>query len=335
MTEYNETYTDSWPADDDSTSRSVVDSGEFQQVLGEGLRRLPELSCVFVCSNALDSIEGSSPLFNLPAFLQSDVRSKRGSDKYDAIQHLTVADFVKREILHDLYRIFYEHASPIEIMGALSQWPVAPGKKDRSLSMFVHGLRSLDEIAWAETLAREPRWIRNNIANLTCIQVSIDSQRPQQSLAIQLDISGEEHDELTQDRRWFALLQAAVSLRSLILRDDSQWSAGFDNLLHLIFETATWPRLAELSIRRDRNVGLLPFPHRLLPHSLGWYLFLQRDLDRFLVRHKKTLQKLVLRNIIGLTERLPPAPISWQWLKPGFPQDPKPSLSAFRQGLEL
>lgn len=48
MTEYNEKYTDSRPADDSSKSRTVVDSGECERVLGEGLRRLPELSNVFV-----------------------------------------------------------------------------------------------------------------------------------------------------------------------------------------------------------------------------------------------------------------------------------------------
>lgn len=298
--------------------------------------------CSFVCSDALDSIERSSPLLNLPAFLQLDVSSKRDSDKlYDAIQHLTVADYAKREIMHYLCRISYEHASPIEVMGALSQWPVAPGKEDRSLSLFVNGLRFLDETAWAKTLAREPRLLLNSMANLTCIQLSMECPRPQQNLAIQLDTAGEKHRELTQGRRWCALLQAAVNLKSLILDNESEWSAGFDNLLHLIFsddtdtDTATWPQLTELSIRRDRNVGLLPLSHHLFPHSLGWYVFLQRDLDRFLVRHKKTLQKLILRNILGLTERVPLAPLSWQWLQPGFPQDPKPSLCAFGQSLKL
>jgi hypothetical protein len=47
------------------------------------------------------------------------------------------------------------------------------------------------------------------------------------------------------------------------------------------------------------------------------------------------LEKLELSNIIGLTERFPPAPISLQWIQPGFPSDPKPSLSAFERSLNV
>ena len=43
----------------------------------------------------------------------------------------------------------------------------------------------------------------------------------------------------------------------------------------------------------------------------------------------------MLRNKFGLTERVPPAPISLQWLEPDFPDDPRPSLSAFERSLKL
>ncbi|KAM0689099.1 hypothetical protein Q7P36_011176 [Cladosporium allicinum] len=234
MSDYNERFTDSRPTDNDSTFRTVVDSGEFERVLGEGLQRLPELRSLFICSDALCSPGG-----------------KRGGDKFDAIQHLTVADYVKHKILHYLYRSSIGRASPLEIMGALSQWPVSPEGKDRA-----------------------------------------PSSSPQKLVA-RLDTSGEVHHELSQGRRGLILLQFASNLKSLRLRDVSDWSAGFDNLLHLIFKTATWPILTEISIHRDRNVGLLPFAPRLIDYSLGWYLFLQRDLDRFLIRQKSTLGKLI------------------------------------------
>jgi len=201
--------------------------------------------------------------------------------------------------------------------------------------MSVLGLSVVDETTWTTRLAREPRLIHDSMANLTCFELLIDCPRPPQQLAVQLDTSGEEHPELSQGPRWLTLLQAAMNLKVLRLRDISAWSAGFDNLLQLIFESATWPNLIELSIRRKQNIGLLPFAPHLFDHSPGWYLFLQKDLDRFLVRHKHALERMVLRNIVGLTERLPPAPISLQWLAPGFPPDPKPSLAAFERSLQL
>lgn len=73
MSDYNERFTDSRPADNDSTFRTVVDSGEFERVLGEGLQRLPELRSLFICSDALCSPGGTSPFLNLPEFLQLDI----------------------------------------------------------------------------------------------------------------------------------------------------------------------------------------------------------------------------------------------------------------------
>jgi hypothetical protein len=100
-----------------------------------------------MCRDALSSIRGTSLLLNLPEFLRLDTRDKRGGDKFDAIQHLTVADYVKTEILHYFYRSSIGRASPIEILGALSRWPVAPGDKYHIISIFVQGLSSLDEVS--------------------------------------------------------------------------------------------------------------------------------------------------------------------------------------------
>lgn len=143
VSEFNERYTDS--ADDDSMSRTVIGSGDFERVLGEGLRRLPELRCVFIYSDVLRGIAGTSPLLNVPKFLQLDISGKRGGDKFDAIQHLTVAHYVKHEILRYLYRNSVAHVSPIDILGALSRWPVASVRRDRALWLSVLALSSLDE----------------------------------------------------------------------------------------------------------------------------------------------------------------------------------------------
>jgi hypothetical protein len=285
--------------------------------------------------SALCSIGGTIPLLNLPEFLQVDVSGKRGGNKLDAIQHLTVAHYVKHEILQDLYGSCLGRVSPIEVLGALSQWPCESGERKPILWLCVPGLGSLDETTWATKLAQEPRLLNDSMVNLTCIDLLISCPRPPQTLVARLDASGEEHRELSQGSRWLTLVQAAVNLKCLQLRDRSEWSAGFDNLLQLIFETATWPMLTEIYIERDYNIGLLPAAPRLFNHSLGWYLFLQRDLDRFLLRHKNTLENLALRNIIGVDERVPPPQIGMQWLQPGFPSDPKPSFSLFERSLKL
>jgi hypothetical protein len=338
MSEYNERYTDSTSADDDSTSRTAVGSRGFERVLGEGLRRLSKLCIVFMCRDALSalcSIGGTIPLLNLPEFLQVDVSGKRGGNKLDAIQHLTVAHYVKHEILQDLYGSCLGRVSPIEVLGALSQWPCESGERKPILWLCVPGLGSLDETAWATKLAQEPRLLNDSMVNLTCIDLLISCPRPPQTLVARLDASGEEHRELSQGSRWLTLVQAAVNLKCLQLRDRSEWSAGFDNLLQLIFETATWPTLTKIYISRDQNIGLLPCALHLFDYSPGWYLFLQSDLDRFLIRHKNTLESLVLHNIIGVTEHVPPPTISLQWPQPGFPSDPKPSFSAFERSLKL
>lgn len=314
---------------------TVVESGESQRVLSEGLQRLPELSKFFMCRNALRSTRDTSLSLNLPEFLHLDTRNKHGDTNFDAIQHLTVADYVKTEIMHYLYGSSIGRASPIEIMDASSWWPAAPVGRDRVLSMFLPGMSSLDENTWTTRLAHYPRLLQDSMSNLTCVELLVDCPRPPPQLAAQLETSGVQHHEVSQGRRWLTLLQAASNLTVLRLRDDSEWPAGFDNILHITFESATWPNLTELSIRREQNIGLLPFAPQLFDHSLGWYLFLQTDLDRFLLRHKKTLEKLVLRNVVGLAERIPPAPISWQWLEPEFPFDPKPSMSAFGNSLQM
>jgi hypothetical protein len=68
---------------------------------------------------------------------------------------------------------------------------------------------------------------------------------------------------------------------------------------------------------------------------MGWYLFLQTDLGKFLLRHKATLECLDLRNVIGVKQRLEPPPWTLQHTGFGFPECPIPSLSALSNSLDL
>jgi hypothetical protein len=187
-------------------------------------------------------------------------------------------------------------------MGALSQWPVSPEGKDRAPSSFVPGLSSLKEIAWTTILTQEPRLLHDSMTNLNrtvdrLSKVAAKARRPTRHLG-----RGPPRTKSRPTRAY----PPPICLKPQI--------------------PATSRRLR--LVRRFRQP---PPPH--LQNSN--YLFLQRDLDRFLIRQKSTLGKLMLRNKFGLTERVPPAPISLQWLEPGFPDDPRPSLSAFERSLKL
>lgn len=83
------------------------------------------------------------------------------------------------------------------------------------------------------------------------------------------------------------------------------------------------------------NIKLLPLAIHNFGYSLSWYLFEQRDLDSFLLRHKQSLKRLELYNIVGLDQRMPAPPLSLQYIGPGFPEDPTPSLRAIDNSLKL
>jgi hypothetical protein len=68
---------------------------------------------------------------------------------------------------------------------------------------------------------------------------------------------------------------------------------------------------------------------------MGWYLFPQTDLDKFLLRHKTTLECLYLRNVVGVKQKLEPPPWTLQHIGFGFPECPIPSLPALSNSLDL
>jgi len=80
---------------------------------------------------------------------------------------------------------------------------------------------------------------------------------------------------------------------------------------------------------------LLPLAIHNFGYSQGWYLFQQNDLDSFLLRHKRSLERLELWNIVGLDQRIPAPPLSLQYIAPGFPEDPTPSLLALEHSLKV
>lgn len=159
--------------------------------------------------------------------------------------------------------------------------------------------------------------------------MTFDGRQPSAGLTAEFDNSAEEFTNLALGPHCCVLLQAAVNLDTLHLTDVSSWSQpGFSNLLHHIFQNCTWSILAKLSIVRDGNIKLLPVAVHNFGYSLGWYLFGQRDLDSFLLRHKQFLERLELYNIVGLDQRIPAPPLALQYMTPGYPEDPTASLRA-------
>lgn len=135
------------------------------------------------------------------------------------------------------------------------------------------------ESHWLKGLHNRTSLIADGLVNISRISLIFDGRQPSPTLAAEFDDSAEEFADLALGPHWCALLQAAVNLETLHLTDVSSWSAGFDNLLHHIFQGCTWPKLAELSIIRDSNIKLLPLALHNFSYSQGWYLFQQKDLD--------------------------------------------------------
>jgi hypothetical protein len=191
------------------------------------------------------------------------------------------------------------------------------------------------ESHWLKGLHNRTSLIANGLLNITRISLIFDGHQPSPTLAAEFDNSAEEFADLALGPHWCALLQAAVNLETLHLTDVSSWSAGFDNLLHHIFQGRTWPKLAELSIIRDSNIKLLPLALHNFSYSQGWYLFQQKDLDSFILRHKQSLKRLELYNIAGLDQKIPAPPLSLQYIAGGYPVDPTPSLQALGNSLKV
>jgi hypothetical protein len=312
---------------------NVVESGELERVLGEGVQRLTSLSSVFLRSD-LDTPVESTHCLNMPKFLRHCLIDDAG-DKFDLIQNLTVAEYARYEILRCLHTIGLGYGSPTFALGALQHWLPGVRGELRDLKFLVSNMGSPCESHWLKGLHNRTSLIANGLLNITRISLIFDGRQPSPTLAAEFDNSAEEFADLALGPHWCALLQAAVNLETLHLTDVSSWSAGFDNLLHHIFQGCTWPKLAELSIIRDSNIKLLPLALHNFSYSQGWYLFQQKDLDSFILRHKQFLKRLELYNIVGLDQRIPAPHLSLQYIAGGYSEDPTPSLQALGNSLKL
>lgn len=83
------------------------------------------------------------------------------------------------------------------------------------------------------------------------------------------------------------------------------------------------------------NIKLLPLALHNFSYAQGWYLFQQEDLDSFLLRHKLSLERLELFNVVRLDQRIMAPPLSLQYIAAGFPEDPTPSLPALDNSLKV
>lgn len=191
------------------------------------------------------------------------------------------------------------------------------------------------ESHWIKGLVSRPKLFNDSMVNITRIALHFDGRRPSPILAAEFDGSGERFADLALGSHWCALLKAAVNLDTLYMMDIPSWSAGFNNLLHHIFRECAWSSLAELRITRSCDIKLLPVDPHDFGYCLGWYLFLQKDLDTFLLRHRTNLKRLELVKIVGLDEQIPPPALSLQYIGDAFPEDPTPSLSALEESLKI
>lgn len=206
----------------------------------------------------------------------------------------------------------------------------------RSLSLLCSTRRSA--LAWrpAENQPSQSRSLDESLASITKVSLSIEGHRLSYIQAERRDFKGSANHDLTAGSHLYDLLRAAANLKSLEIVDLAEASTGINYLLDRVFQSCTWPHLTELSIVRTNNVKLLPHrPTRASTFSMGWYLFLQEDLDNFLLRHKMTLERLHLQNIFGLEQRITPPSYALQFPGFGFPDDPTPSLPALRNSLVL
>jgi hypothetical protein len=250
---------------------NVVESGELERVLGEGIQRLTSLSSVSLRSD-LDTPVESTHCLHMPRFLRHSLVDEDG-DKFDLIQNLTVAEYARYEILRCMHTIRLGYGSPTYALGALQHWLPGPGGELRDLNFLVSNMGSPCECHWLKGLHHRTSLIGNALVNITRISLTFDGRQPSPRLAAEFDNSAEGSADLALGPHWCALLQAAVNLETLHLKDVSSWSAGFDNLLHHIFQNCTLSKLAELSIVRDSNIKLLPLALRNFSYSQSWYLF--------------------------------------------------------------
>jgi hypothetical protein len=121
VSEFNDTCTYSEFATDAELSpneANVVESGEFERVLGDGMSRLPALCSVSLRSdiNERTSIE-TWPSLNLPEFLRCGLTIV--DRRFDIIKDLSVAEYARYEILRSTYLSSTGFGSPTNILGTL------------------------------------------------------------------------------------------------------------------------------------------------------------------------------------------------------------------------
>lgn len=325
VSEYNDMCVDtSYATDTDAPLQemNVVESGEFERVLGEGIRRLTSLCSVSFRSD-LDRSTESSPCLNMPRFLQHCLVD-REETKFDLIQDLTVAEFAKYEILRCMHTDRLGSGSPTYVLGALQHWLLGLEGQRHHLLFLVSNMGSPCESHWLKGLHNRTSLMADALANITSITLICDRRQPTDHL-----------DDLELGRNWCAILHAAVNLETLHFTDMSEWSPCFNNLLHYIVQDYTWSKLAKLSIVCNGNIKLLPLETHRLSYSLGWYLFQQWDLGSTLWRHRGSLKCLQLYNIVEEDPRIPAPPSSLHSIDPGSPEDPTPSLPALDYSRKL
>lgn len=272
-----------------------------------------------------------SSSLNLPEYLRYvDVHT----GIFDAKRYPTTTDLTRYVILRCLYMDRLGKGSPKNVLGALRAWKPDLNDKNRTLSLLVSTRGSTFEWRPIEALANQSQLFDHTLANLTKVSLSVQRHYLSQNQAERLDSWGRSNHDLTAGSHWYDLLRAAANIKSLEIVDLSTASTGIKHLLDRVFQDCTWPNLTELSIVRTNNIKLLPHEStRASTYSMGWHLFLQEDLDSFLLRHKMTLERLNLQNIFGLQQRVTPPTYALQFPGFGFPDDPTPSLPALRNSL--
>jgi hypothetical protein len=311
----------------------VVESGEFERVLGDGIERLPALCSVSLRSTLkMRTHERTSiepwPSLNLPQFLRYGLTGQ--NSRFGVIKDLTVAEYARCEILQELFLTSIGCGSPTNILSALERWSASLRGQLCSLSFLISEMNISTEAHWMRGLAGRPSLLEDCMINVTRVVLTMDGRPPLRAGPL-----NQEYPAFPLEPHWCTLLRAAVNLEVLEMAAVSSTCVGFDTLLGYVFRKCTWPKLTQLSIHRDRNIKLLPTEGLPAHYSLGWYLFLREELDNFLLRHKATLECLDLQNIVGVEQRSLPPPWALQRYGRNFPKCPAPSLPALHNSLDL
>jgi hypothetical protein len=228
---------------------NVVESGEFERILGDGMSRLPALCSISLRSdiNENTSVE-PGPSLNLPEFLRCGLTT--AGNRFDIIRDLPVAEYARYEILRSTYLGSTGFGSPTNILGALKRWPSATYGQPCSLSFLVTDMGSRDEAYWLEGLDSRSLLLHDSMINITRIVMNIEGRQPPRWLTTNLDRGDRPHPDPALGSHLCNLLHAAVNLKVLQIMIASSWSVGFDNLLNHIFKECTWSRLTQLTFKR-------------------------------------------------------------------------------------